>query len=229
MKKLALVLGLVLALGGAVQADVYVEDLNFADTANHPFGDAGWTAVRADGTSLTWTTDFANGRTFITRGTDVEGSHRAWGNNVQNWYVTDAPSFASISQVRWLDRGTGVNYRLGLEVGGAWYLSDTVSTSTGGGFDPGDGAHPGITITGFDDFLEWTGAPADDASTWSLTFGPDTLPAGSITRIGLMNITGAARFDYLEVTGATGTDAVPEPATLALVGLGVLGLVIRRR
>ena len=212
-------------VGSASAAVVYVEDFNVGAGVKHAISVAGWTAVASDGTTRT------NSVGVIDWGTDVEGTNRIW-NSVTTWFVSDAPALASITQVRWLDRQSGVGYRLGLEVGGMWYLSDSLTTSTGGGFDPGDGAHPGITITDFSSYAAWgagtssTGAPADDTEAFDLSTlaTAGVLPAGNITRIGLYG-TGSQRFDYVEVSGTL----VPEPSTLLLAAFGLLGLRRRRR
>ncbi len=208
----------------AQAAVVYLEDFEGVTTLEG----AGWTGVHKSGSNSTTQTN------MIAAATDVEGLKRIYSGE-ETWYVSDAPELATITQVRWLERDINRTYRLGLEVGGTWYLSDVLTTTILGGFDPHDGSHPGITIADFSSFAAWgagtstTGAPADDTEAWDLsTLGTaGALPAGNITRIGIYGIVRGHRFDYVEVSGTLA--GIPEPSAALLGGLGFLCLLRRRR
>jgi hypothetical protein len=222
----------------AYSAVVLLEDFN--DVGTTTWADIGWTGVNNAGGTITGKSQtnhvsFPPGP-YMDPTTTIEGNGRLWGHGGTAWFVTDAPALSAIDQIRWLDVNTGKNYRVGLEVGGQWYLSDLLSTSSGGGFDPGDGAHPGVTLTDFSSgFSLWgvgtasTGSPADDAEAWDLsTLGSSgALPSGTITRIGWMNVSTDMRGDYFEVSGTP----VPEPSSFALLSLagGMLYLLRRRK
>jgi MYXO-CTERM domain-containing protein len=220
----------------AYSAVVLLEDFN--DVGTTTWADIGWTGVNNAGGTITGKSQtnhvsFPPGP-YMDPTTTIEGNGRLWGHSGTAWFVTDAPALSAIDQIRWLDLNTGKNYRIGLEVGGQWYLSDLLSTSSGGGFDPGDGAHPGVTLTDFSSgFSLWgvgtasTGAPADDTEAWDLsTLGSSgALPSGTITRIGWMNVSTDMRGDYFEVSGTE----VPEPASLAMGLVGLTMIAGRRR
>ena len=69
------------------------------------------------------------------------------------------------------------------------------------------------------------GNPATQANTFEFTDAAGPVPF--TTSIGLGNVTGNPRFQAIDVSAII--VAVPEPSSLALLGLGVVGLVARRR
>ena len=69
------------------------------------------------------------------------------------------------------------------------------------------------------------GSPATQANTFGFT--DDLGTVAFTTSIGLGNVTGNPRFQAIDVSAII--VAVPEPSSLALLGLGVVGLVARRR
>ena len=69
------------------------------------------------------------------------------------------------------------------------------------------------------------GSPATQANTFEFTDAAGPVPF--TTSIGLGNVTGNPRFQAIDVSAII--VAVPEPSSLALLGLGVVGLVARRR
>jgi hypothetical protein len=240
---LLLPLSLALSTGLTNAAVVYLEDFN-AGTGTRTLADFGLSGVDSSGTSITSSTGFNNGAVYAN--SSLEGSSYASLSN--DWVWMDAPTIASgdLTQVRWLDTAADLDYRLGFEIGGTWYLSGTLTTSSAGGFsmdstsgggnpvpngDPSavDGPFSGVTVTVFSSgFSAWSGAPATDTSSWDNTFTgtlgtPGALPSGTITRIGLMAEGTTNRPDYFEVT------AVPEPSVALLGSLGILALLRRRR
>ena len=233
--------GLLASLACGTSAGVvYLEDFN-EGSGTRTLSDFGLTGVSNTGTDISSSTGFNSGAVYTSSSLEGDGYASLSGDFV----FMDAPALSAITQVRWLDTTADLGYRLALEVGGSWYLSASIATSTAGGFsmdttanggnpvpngDPSaaDGPFPGITITDFSSgFSLWSDDPSDGYdTTFTGTLGAaGALPSGNITRIGLLAGSGSNRPDYFEVSGTV----VPEPGSLALLGLGGLLIGARRR
>ncbi len=71
-----------------------------------------------------------------------------------------------------------------------------------------------------------------NASFWALFHNESDLGWGVFSTLGLpdgMNLGGSGQFTISHVTSFNGSTSVPEPGALALVGVGLLGIVMLRR
>jgi hypothetical protein len=217
---------------------IYREDLEVGGLNDRPYSDVGWSNVETDGDTLTNSTDDPS---RVVAGTDFNGQNRSYhgyGSSLAQWLSTSELNFnpadyqddLAISFLhRESDIEAGDGYRVGFQVGGNWYLQDTLIAGN-------------TALTTYSQsldslsFVNWSGAPADDSTPWSVPAlgGGSPLPAGQITGLGLMLVRNADddafRFDDITVSGTLAT-VIPEPSTFALATLGLLGLALfgRRR
>lgn len=203
-----------IAAGASQAAPVYLEDFEVSGTT---MASAGWTAVASSGTTLT--SGFG-----LSGSSALAGSKSAYwsGSWAPVWTVSDAPTITDpLDDVSWIAQTTASTYRLGIEVGGTWYLSGNLNAASNGAT---------ITVSNFSSgFAAWSGAPANDSTAWDATFTgtlgtPGALPSGTVTRVGLMGLDNlGTRIDNFTI------NTVPEPGSLALLGLGGLLVASRRR
>lgn len=135
---------------------------------------------------------------------------------ISNWLITPELALDGSSVLSFQVRNAGEGFLDSLEV----RLSTT-------------GASAGATTTSVGDFGVLLGAySADAASGWTtLTYSFYGLAAPTTGRIAFRYVVDnvATAGNYLGIDNVTVTTAVPEPATYALMGLGVAALLLRRR
>jgi len=214
---------------------IYREDFEdvTGTTNDQPLSAYGWQGVNRYGTTLTDLT--VNPSRVVAEG-DMEGQWRTYQGNGSwgdQWLTTDEVNF---DQADYLDdlalsfmhresnMESSDGYRIAFEIGGAWYLQDTlISSSVSLKTENLD-----ISSLGF---FEWTGAPADDSSAWSVPGmgGGSALPPGTITGLGLMLVKSddsneTWRFDDVRITATPAAAPIPEPMTMLAVGMGIAGV-----
>lgn len=234
----ALAMALVAASAARAGTILYSEDFEVGAGEAvgdwEPLSEAGWKAVETNGNSLT---NVAGNPSAILYATDLQGDNRTFQGNsstLSQWVFTDEPNFSldvwTGLTVSFMHRDNGsVSYRLGFKVddGGDedWYLQD-------GSIAGSSSTTTSTLIIADTNFIQWTGAPANDASMWSVPAigGGSAFPTtGQVTAFGMMLVQSESgdrfRFDDIVIRG------VPEPGSMMilLAGLAGLLLVLRRR
>jgi len=234
---LAAVAGLVFALAPAATAGVaYTEDFVDADNVGELLSDSniGWTQHNKHRINNTTSDPYVN----TPDGDGYYALNDSGASNSKHAITDESPISSG-------DRGNivftadwALNVTKGMkflaEVGGTWYGSETFGTddATNGDCD-GTGVKEWVADTsvnadtgtwyqslkGLPDGYDWR-----DGNLWDTN--PLTgLPAGDITRFG-MGFKQTGNGDYGAVDNFRVT---PEPATLALLGLGAVGTLVARR
>lgn len=227
-------LALLCLSGSSFAAVIYHEGFEDGLAVDAAFSGVGWEAVAANGTTLTNST--ANPARIVNATGGFSGARRNYvGNNTTSnlWFTTDEVNldqslYLNDLEVSFIhresDTESGDGFRVGFKIGSSWYIEDTlVSAST-------TETTSNRSLSSLN-FITWAGAPANDSTAWTAPSlgGGTTLPAGTITDMGLMVVNNdnndSFRFDDVTISGTP----VPEPSATALLALGGLGLVLRRR
>jgi PEP-CTERM motif len=135
--------------------------------------------------------------------------------------------------------GLGTTGRSFFSIDGATGLSFTFNAGTLGGLP----THAGLVWTDGAGTISFQAFDADNILLGSLsgshadpTFFGNTdedrfygvIAPGGISRIAIQNASGGIEIDHLQY-GRTSSAAAPEPGTLALMALGVVGMIVRKK
>jgi hypothetical protein len=196
---------------------------------------AGWDAFGAHGNSTSVAVPVTAAGTIagitVTLG-DV-GNWESRGGSDDNRFQVTGTSFDDVVENFWATRDSAITISFtGLQVGGSYTLeawhNDSFTPGNNGGFANGGGIiTPTVSVgtiiatsTGTQTNLGNT--QTDGAFDTSLITFTATSSDPTVT------LTSTNVFGYLLINGATLT-AIPEPSTTALLGLGGLALILRRR
>ena len=149
--------------------------------------------------------------------------------DIQNLSATPASLVIRVSDAGFTQPGgAGSPMLLSSSVGGTFTLGNVGDNVTFQSFaDPNNAQPAGAVASPAQSFSKLNPALTTESFS-SLTSAPFTRNAGAYSLTNITTTTLSAG-GQLNISGTTTATAVPEPTTLALVGFGVTGLVVRRR
>ena len=180
----------------------------------------------------TWT--FSGGNGTVTENATINADQVVFGDLTRVGLNTASTAAGQFSSNGWADGGSiqfTVTLNAGYQITGASINSTSIQGSNTG---------PGTTIwqlngsdVGSSLVRTVSTAVPWDSSIGTIGTGANTL---AIVQVGTANVTGGAtsaagsyRINDLTMSGEVAPTAIPEPATMGLLGLGALAMVLRRK